>query len=412
MPSRPAGAAGVRPPASLAARGDSSALVAHISPAAPAGASAAREIPAALAAPAAHGAPAALAEISTGGPAAFKPSNRKYLGSKRLLSGWICGIIRQVSGHPESFFDGFCGTGAVALEMSRTAGRVTAADSLESNCVILRGFSAASGALRGGQRAVELIGRLNALPPLAGYITESYGDAYFTMDNCMKMDAVREEILSLRSGALISMEEHDYLLASFLLEADRVANTLGQYDAFLKNISCTTGFSEGRHVIDQRVRTPFLLRPLAEAGAANVEASAVDLTDPMVRVSADAVYYDPPYNGRQYCDNYHVLENLARWEKPPVGGKTRKFDRAGMKSPFSTRAGAAPALRSLLERTDSPRVFLSYSSEGILGRDEILSILEAFGRAEVREVPYPVFGNGAGVSRRRLVSEYLFVLVR
>lgn len=363
-------------------------------------------------APAASTAPAAPADAASGGPTAFKPANRKYLGSKRLLSGWICGIIRQMAGQPESFLDGFCGTGAVALEMSRTSGKVIAADNLESNCVILRGFSAASGILRGGRRVVELIARLNALPPLAGYITESYGDAYFTTDNCMKMDAVREEIRSLRAGALVSAEEHDYLLASFLLEADRVANTLGQYDAFLKNISCTTGFSEGRHVIDQRVRTPFLMRPLAELEALHVEALRVDLTDPEVHVSADAAYYDPPYNGRQYCDNYHVLENLARWEKPPVGGKTRKFNRAGMKSPFSTRAGAAPALRSLLERTGSPWVFLSYSSEGILGRDEIVSILEAFGKVDVREVPYPVFGNGAGVSRRRLVSEYLFVLER
>ena len=356
------------------------------------------------------------ADISGGvlplGPALFKPSNRKYLGSKRLLSGWICGIIRQTAGRPSSFLDGFCGTGAVGLEMSRSSGKVTAVDNLESNCVILRGFSAASGVLRGARRAAKLIEGLNALPPEAGYITDSYGDAYFTAENCMKMDAVRKEIHALRTGSTISDAEHDYLLASFLLEADRVANTLGQYDAFLKHISSAAGFCGGRHVIDQRVRTPFLLRPLAQIDVGNLEAAAVDLTDPSVRLSAEAVYFDPPYNGRQYCDNYHVLENLARWEKPPVLGKTRKFDRAGMKSPFSTRAGAAPALRSLLHRTSSPWVFLSYSSEGILGREEISSILKAFGSVRTHEVPYPVFGNGAGVSKRRLVSEHLFVLER
>jgi adenine-specific DNA methylase len=53
-------------------------------------------------------------------------------------------------------------------------------------------------------------------------------------------------------------------------------------------------------------------------------------------------------------------------------------------------------------------VFLSYSSEGILARDEILSILSARGRTSEMEIPYPVFGNGAGVSRRRVVTEYLF----
>ena len=51
----------------------------------------------------------------------------------------------------------------------------------------------------------------------------------------------------------------------------------------------------------------------------------------------DVAYFDPPYNGRQYCDNYHVLENLARWEKPPLFGKTLKFDRSGLRSPFSQK---------------------------------------------------------------------------
>ncbi|MBU4457771.1 MAG: DNA adenine methylase, partial [Candidatus Omnitrophica bacterium] len=30
----------------------------------------------------------------------------------------------------------------------------------------------------------------------------------------------------------------------------------------------------------------------------------------------DVAYIDPPYNARQYINFYHVLENLAKWEKP------------------------------------------------------------------------------------------------
>jgi adenine-specific DNA-methyltransferase len=343
----------------------------------------------------------------------FKPSNRKYLGSKRLLSRWICSVIREVAGAPTTFLDGFCGTGAIAIEMSRMgAEKVIAVDNLESNCVILRGFKAAAGRFHGAELIPEILKTLNALSPLEGYITESFQDTYFTRNNCMRMDAVREEIAALMARGEVGREAHDYLLTSFLLEADRVANTLGQYDAFLKNISSETGFSGGRHVIDLRVHTPFVLKQLARIAMGDVEASYADLSDPSVRVSAEIAYFDPPYNGRQYCDNYHILENLARWQKPPVRGKTRKFDRSGMKSPFSTRAGAAPALRSLIRRTSSPRVFLSYSSEGIMPRDEVVSLLSDFGAVKIREVPYPVFGNGAGVSRRRLISEYLFALER
>ena len=34
-------------------------------------------------------------------------------------------------------------------------------------------------------------------------------------------------------------------------------------------------------------------------------------------IKADLIYIAPPYNYRQYSDTYHLLENVARWEKPP-----------------------------------------------------------------------------------------------
>ena len=94
--------------------------------------------------------------------AALAPLNRKYLGSKRLLSGRIADRIVEAAGVPETFLDGFCGTGAIGLEMlARGAGRVTAVDSLRSNCVILGGACAAPadparpGPSRGAARAAE-----------------------------------------------------------------------------------------------------------------------------------------------------------------------------------------------------------------------------------------------------------------
>jgi adenine-specific DNA-methyltransferase len=190
-----------------------------------------------------------------------------------------------------------------------------------------------------------------------------------------------------------------------------VANTIGQYDAFLKNIDGDS-MVRGRHMVDERVKTPFLLRPLGSAPSADFEVIEGDLVTMAPLIEADVAYLDPPYNGRQYCDNYHVLENLARWEKPQLFGKTRKFDRAALRSPFSLRSRAASALRALVTGITSECLFLSYSSEGILSREEILAVLSASGLTRVMETPYPVFGNGAGVSVRRSVVEYLFVLRR
>jgi adenine-specific DNA-methyltransferase len=333
------------------------------------------------------------------------PYTRKYLGSKRLLRHWIADRILSSVGAPRSFLDGFCGTGAVALAVAaRGPARITAVDMLRSNCVILRGF------LEPGRRIPALVEQLNALPPRSGYISASYAGAYFTEENCGRMDAVREEIARRHARAEITDGEHDALLSSFLLAADRVANTIGQYDAFLKNIGADKR-SGGKHLVDERVGTPFLLRPLECLPDLDLEVIEGDMVTLAAQLHAEVAYYDPPYNGRQYCDNYHVLENLARWEKPPLFGKTRKFDRAALRSPFSQRAHAAEALQRLVAATRARHIFLSYSSEGILSREEIHALLSSRGETRIMEIPYPVFGNGAGVSVRRSVIEYLFHVV-
>jgi adenine-specific DNA-methyltransferase len=341
------------------------------------------------------------------------PLNRKYLGSKRLLRGRIADRIVETAGVPAYFLDGFCGTGALTLEMlDRGAGRVAAVDILRANCVVLRGACAAPVDPAGRARLAGLLGRLNGLPSKDGYLTESYAGTYFTRDNCRRMDALREELERLRAGGEVTEVEHEWLLGCFLLAADRAANTLGQYDAFLKHLDAAS-IVGGRHLRDGRVTDPFVLRPLApivRGGAVTV--IEADLAAEGELPVVDVAYLDPPYNSRQYCDNYHVLENLARWNRPALSGRTRKFDRTGLRSPFSTRRGASAALAGLLARVRARHLFVSYSSEGILPREAIAEMLSACGAVTIHEEAYPVFGNGAGVSRRRHVTELLFHAAR
>ncbi len=291
----------------------------------------------------------------------------------------------------------------------RGARRVVAVDSLASNCVILRGFVETARQSPGDESLAPVFSTLNSLPPTRGYITDSYAGAYFTVENCLRMDAIRGRIESMRVDGELSDGEHAILLGAFLLAADRVANTIGQYDAFLKHIDKESMVS-GRHLVDERVRSRFSLQPLERIDGLSLEVVQGDMIGLAPRVGAEVVYYDPPYNGRQYCDNYHVLENLALWQKPALFGKTRKFDRSGMRSPFSSAARAENALEKLIAATPARDIFLSYSSEGILSRQQIREILARRGNVEEIETEYPVFGNGAGVSVRRNVTELLFHL--
>ncbi|HTP57423.1 MAG TPA: DNA adenine methylase, partial [Spirochaetia bacterium] len=309
------------------------------------------------------------------------PWNRKYLGSKRLLRDWIAQQIVQRVGVPSEFLDGFCGTGSIGVTLAlRGAGRVVAVDSLESNCIILQGFVETGYRPAADERVASLLRELNALSPFPGYITESYAGTYFTTENCQIMDSVREHIGSMRVEGKISDAEHSILLASFLLAADRVANTIGQYDAFLKHID-SKARQRGRHLVDDRVKSRFFLQPLARLEGLALDVVHGDMLSLASGMNADIAYFDPPYNGRQYCDNYHVLENLACWKKPALHGKTRKFDRTGMKSAFSMQ-GADGALEKLIRETTAREIFLSYSSEGLLSREEIHRILARHGRVK------------------------------
>jgi adenine-specific DNA-methyltransferase len=133
-----------------------------------------------------------------------------------------------------------------------------------------------------------------------------------------------------------------------------------------------------------------------------------DLNHLIHRLEGEVLYLDPPYNGRQYIDCYHVLENILRWEKPRLYGTTRKFRREALKSRYSRRREAAQALAELIAAARCEHIFLSYNSEGIIPDEQLLAILKNKGAVEVLEREYAVFGNGAGCARRRFVRERLF----
>ncbi len=347
-----------------------------------------------------------------------QPQNRKYLGSKYRLLDFITETILTRTGGIEVFVDPFAGTGVVAAGFRRYAVKIIANDLLYSNYVANRAFLTSTPAEVDLDRVGDLLEELNALSPVRGYVFASYGGSYFTPENAAKIDAVREAIASYRRAGRCSEQEGYLLLTSLLLAADKAANTVGQYDAFLKHLDARSdGRPEGpdqercgRHLVDGNVRKPLHLRlPAVELeGNGGNEVYNEDANQLLRRLAADVLYLDPPYNSRQYIDCYHVLENIMRWDKPKLYGKTRKFRREQLKSRYSRKNQAAGALAELVQAARARHIYLSYNSEGLISDAEIEEILASRGPVEVLEKPYPVFGNGAGSSRKRVISERIF----
>ncbi|MGE5674988.1 MAG: DNA adenine methylase [Mycobacterium leprae] len=334
--------------------------------------------------------------------------NRKYIGSKHHLLEFIAGIVAEKAPEARSFADLFAGTGVVAHHFARAGMAVTAADTLYHNYLAARCFMGGEPGEVDWDRMAELLAELDQLEPREGYCTHWYGGSYFTYPNAGRIDAIRESIAYWAAEGDISPQEEAVLLTSLLYGADKVANTCGQYDAFLKHLGSSPYSAEGVHRVDSQVYKPLRLGLPQVIESGNAQIRCADAAQVVAEGEWDVLYLDPPYNTRQYVDNYHVLENIARWTKPLLMGKTRKFPRQELKSPYSTRRHAASHMQQLISQARARHILISYNNEGIIPDELILQALNARGETQVFTRTYAIFGNGAGRSNRRPILERVF----
>ncbi|MHB2016922.1 MAG: DNA adenine methylase [Candidatus Xenobia bacterium] len=315
-------------------------------------------------------------------------TSRRYLGSKASLAQWIRETVFHHFGQaPRSVCDVFAGTGAVGKAFNDPATTVVANDILYSNYVCLYAWLATR-SLRTArlQARMRLLNRWPAAPD--NYVSRTFGGTYFSMENARRIGALREAIEEVAGDE----DERMVLLASLLYAADRVANTCGHYDAW-------------RRTMDRFEPLVMRLPDVdTEANRGNW-VFCQDANDLVRRVDVDVLYLDPPYNSRQYSDTYHVLENLARWEQPPVHGVARKMDRRGLKSRYCTRDASA-AFSELIAAATCRLIVVSYNNMGERGDPrsnacipdhEIMRALERRGRVTVEAKDFRHFSAGKRV---------------
>ena len=170
---------------------------------------------------------------------------------------------------------------------------------------------------------------------------------------------------------------------------DRIANTVGHYDAYRRNI---------------RFEKPLVLNVLLPEEVINVSNTCynTNANELIKNIKGDLLYLDPPYNSRQYCDAYHLLENVARWERPRVYGVARKMDRGQFKSAYCTQ-NATKVFQELIEKANARYILLSYNNMSNKGNDrsnakindeDIVKILKQKGKLNIFEFDYKIFSTG------------------
>lgn len=292
----------------------------------------------------------------------------RYIGGKSLLVDKIHDCILSYTDNVQSVFDIFAGSGAVTQYLLTKGYNLTANDILYFSYVLLRGGIALHGIPEFKSLGIENpIRYLNSMPVgEAGdnkeelFVYNNYapnencGRMYFQPHNALKIDIIRITIEKWHDDGLINDNEYFYLLASLLSAVPYVSNIAGVYAAYLKHW-------DKRTFNDLELKQPQVnLYNSHTCKCMNADYMSV------IDTPTDLLYADPPYNSREYCPNYHILETVARYDYPEIKGVTGMRPYQNLKSPFCSRRTVETAFENLIKCCNARYVLISYNNEALL----------------------------------------------
>jgi adenine-specific DNA-methyltransferase len=333
-----------------------------------------------------------------------------YIGNKRKLLGLIAEAVEFTGVRTGSFVDLFSGSTVVARWAKQAGYRVLANDWEPYSHTIAHGtvglnrppaFTALGG-------VAAAFNTLNGLPGRSGYVTKHLCPAnddhadpthermFFTRANGRRIDAIREQLATWLADGMIDADEHAYVLASLIYATSYASNTSGVFKAYHHGWGGRTGTAL------YRIRGTLTLSPplLCDNGLENIATrrDAHVLAGELpghLGGPADIVYLDPPYNQHPYGSNYHVLNTVTLWDRPAVnrsvmvdGKVTNKSAirtdwRTERRSAYNSTRQASDAFASLVESFPARWLLVSYSTDGNIPLERMLSILAQRGQLHV-----------------------------
>ena len=330
-----------------------------------------------------------------------------YIGSKYSLLEFLRDTIGNVTGYANgeghTFADLFAGTGVVGAAYKEMGYQVISNDIQYYSYVLNKHLIENVPTLD-----VSPLNELNSLNGTEGFVYNNYCQGsnsernYFTDSNGQKCDAVRIALERMHNEGEIDDSVYFYFLASLVNSIDKYANTASVYGAFLKHIK-------------KSAQKEFKLELLPVISGSKGKVYNEDINALIRRVSGDILYLDPPYNARQYCTNYHVLETIARYDNPVLNGKTGLRDYSSQKSLFCSKRTVDKTFDDLISHADFKYIFLSYNNEGLMSLDTIKAIMSKYGKYTCYTKDYRRFKADKDENRQIAAdstTEYIHCLIK
>lgn len=352
----------------------------------------------------------------------------RYIGNKENIIDKIHHILSDNGVIGESFFDFFSGTTNVAKYYKHLGYKVYASDIMymsyclqkayiENNITpsfdkLIHNISCIQPTSFFDSPLDIVINYLNNIEPIKGFIYNNYTPGgtvnlnvprmYFSNENGMLIDAIRQQIEVWKAQDLINNSEYYILLTCLIESVSFYANISGVYAAFQKKW-------------DPRAIKRLTLRPIEIINNNKVNivynTNSISLVD---KIEVDILYLDPPYNERQYLPNYHILETIARYDNPTIKGITGMREYHAEKSVFCNSKTALVALDYIAKSANYKFLVLSYNSEGIMKQQDIINTLSKYGNVHLEEFQYARFkSNNNGLSKtKKHIYEQIYILSR
>lgn len=331
------------------------------------------------------------------------PSTR-YMGSKQNILPYIWQVASQFDF--ESAADLFSGSGVVSYMFKAYGKQVFSNDFMAMGAAFTR-------ALVENNRVTldhnDLESLLDRSVETDGFVSNTFKGLYFSDADNHLIDCIRANIKKTGNKYKKALAVAALIRAALKKRPRGIFTYTGhRYDDGRRDLK----ISLEDHFI-QAVKA--VNRAVFDNGRENVSRRGDAMT---AHWKPDLVYMDPPYyspySDNDYVRRYHFIEGIANdWKGVEIQAhtKTKKFK--SYPSPFSSRVGAHDAFDKLLGNFKESIILLSYSSNSLPNKEEILSLMSKYkSHVEVVSLDYRYsFANqGHRVSNNKnKVQEYIFV---
>ena len=347
-----------------------------------------------------------------------------YMGNKRSLLSNIENVIitikNRLNKEKLSCVDLFSGSGIVARMLKEHSNHLYVND-LEKYSYIVNDCYLTNMSYFNDEKYDFYKERIdNALKELKeGIITKNYAPkdennitiddrVFYTRDNAMIIDTIRHEIDSVEEGY------KKFFLAPLLYEASVHCNTSGVFKGFYKSKITKKGKygGDGENALERIKGKITLRKPIFSPFECSCDIFQEDSNVLVGNLpETNVIYIDPPYNQHPYGSNYFMLNTIIDNKLGDNISKVSGIPENWNKSLYNKKKEIYNVFDDLISNCNANFVVISYNSEGFLTYNQIVEILNKYGKVENHNIQYPTFRGCRNLKNRdKHVTEYIFVL--